>query len=133
MIGLEDVKAIGKILQEAGKIEQYQQILELQQQMLDMQKKINDLTEENHQLKEANKIKESLVPENDLYWLIKDGKKVGPFCTKCWDTDSKLVRMHRYGDSSQICPGCKNIVRQLRGNKNIFEIDFDPHKPFSSV
>ena len=104
----DELKSIGKILQEAGKIEQYQQILEAQQELLEMQKQIQNLEKENTELKEKLKIKESLIYENNAYWISNEGKKDGPFCSRCWDADKNLVRLHPCGNPAYYdCPNCK--------------------------
>lgn len=104
----DELKSVGKILQEAGKIEQYQQILEAQQELLEMQKRIQNLEKENAELKEKLEIKENLIHENNAYWIDKEGKKDGPFCSRCWDADKKLVRLHPCGNPAYYnCPNCK--------------------------
>lgn len=104
----DQLKSVGKILQEAGKIEQYQQILEAQQELLEMQKKIQGFEKENAELKEKLKIKENLIHENHAYWINNEGKKDGPFCSRCWDVDKNLVRLHPgYNPAYYHCPNCK--------------------------
>jgi len=104
----DKLKSIGKILKEAGKIEQYQQILEAQQELLEMQKKIQNLEKENAELKEKLKIKENLTYENNAYWIDNNGNKDGPFCSRCWDIEKNLVRLHPCGNPAYYdCPNCK--------------------------
>jgi hypothetical protein len=94
MGAFDDLKSIGKVLQEAGKIEQYNQILETQKELLEMQKRIGNLEKENKELKEKLEIKENIILENGVYWTRKDGgEKDGPFCTRCWDKNKELIRM----------------------------------------
>lgn len=125
MIGFDEVKAIGKVLQEAGKIEQYQQILELQQQLLDMQKQIYDLEHKNIELTKESEIKSSLIPEGNTYFVENNGSKDGPFCTCCWDPEHKLVRLHQSQISGKVhCPKCNTTVKsgtiqQFRPNRSI--------------
>ena len=108
----DDLKSIGKVLQEAGKIEQYKQILETQKELLEMQKKLQDLEKENRELKEKLEIKENLKydRENNVYWLEKEGKgKEGPFCPLCWETESKLIHLNSTGRPNVwVCFQCKN-------------------------
>ncbi len=108
MVVFDELKSIGKILQEAGKIEQYRQILEAQQELLEMQRKIQELEKENTELKEKLKIKENLIHENDAYWINNEDKKNGPFCSCCWDVDKNLVRLHPCVSPTYYdCPNCK--------------------------
>jgi len=113
MVIFDELKSVGKVLQEAGKIEQYKQILETQQELLEMQKKISDLEEENKELKGKLQIKENIYFENNACWFKKDdGSKDGPFCTRCWDKNKDLIRIRpSVGPAFAICPECKNQVR----------------------
>jgi len=104
----DELKSVGKILQEAGKIEQYKQILEVQEKLLEMQKKITDLESENKDLKEKLTTKENLKYRNNAYWIDEKDKKEGPFCSRCWDDEKKLMRMHYLTHSqSYYCCKCR--------------------------
>jgi len=108
----DELKSIGRVLQEAGKIEQYQQILETQEKLLEMQKRINDLTEKNKKLEEDFKIKQTLISDGNLYWTEGTENRDGPFCTRCWDADHNLIRLHRSSVSSRVsCPNCDVVVK----------------------
>lgn len=108
----DELKSIGKVLQEAGKIEQYKQILDAQQKLLEIQKKLDDLETDNKRLRGELEIKGELVPEGNLYWLENDGKKDGPFCTRCWDDESKTIRLHRSESSGRLhCPKCNTNAK----------------------
>jgi len=108
----DELRSVGKVLQEAGKIEQYQQILDAQQKLLEMQKRIEELESENKKLKEELGVKGKLVPEGNLYWLENDGKRDGPFCTRCWDDEKKTIRLHTHSVSRRLyCPKCDTTAR----------------------
>ncbi len=73
-----------------------------------------ELKEENHKLrnalqevKERAKINSELTHKDNHYYKSEDG----PFCTKCWDVDNKLVRLHKgdisNGETYFSCPNCK--------------------------
>ncbi len=104
----EILKTAAKVAQEAGKIELYGQILEVYEKLLEQQTRIDELESENKNLRGTLEIKENLIPERNMYWVEKDRKKDGPFCTNCWDTGQKLVRLHESITHSGIqCPNCK--------------------------
>ena len=108
-----DLKDAADILKEANKIKEYQQILEVQEKLLEMQKRIAELEEENKKLIELNNINNSLIVENNKYFLTKDDKKEGPFCMTCWDVDNKLVRLYRQEGEYYVgwrCHQCKVCV-----------------------
>ena len=109
----DELKSIGKILQEAGKIEQYQQILDALQKLLEMQNKISELEAEKRDLREKLDIKENLKYENNTYWIYRDDKKDGPFCSRCWDVSKNLVRIKQSISNSAFhaCPECKTQVQ----------------------
>lgn len=92
----------------------------------DLKIKISQLYGENLKLKDENQtlkkqvdklkdnqaISSNLVHEDNHYFLLKKDKdKDGPFCTKCWDSDNKLIRLHKinenYGQEYFQCPNCK--------------------------
>ena len=111
-MGILDLNNIKEALQIAGKIEFYPQILEMQEKLLEQQKKITDLETVNRELNKKLKTQESLIFEDDAYWIEKDGKKDGPHCSCCWDSEDKLVRLHPSGNPAYAhCPKCKNTVK----------------------
>ena len=128
---LDDLKSIGKVLQEAGKIDLYQKILDIQARALEMLEKIRKLEKEKQELKEKLEIKENLEydNENSAYWVKKgEMEKDGPFCSRCWDVDKKLVRLHPTSvEGSLACPQCKkwagsrkNYLRPSGGRRSMF-------------
>lgn len=105
----DGLKDAAKVLKEADKIEQYKQILEAQEKMLDMQTKIKQLEEEVSELRKTKITNEELEYRDKSYWLDEDG----PFCSRCWDADRKLVRLRQqnHQKSDYDCDNCqtKNI------------------------
>jgi hypothetical protein len=128
----DELKSVAGVLQEAGKIEQYRQILDAQKELLEMQKRISDLESDNKSLKEKLEIKDSLIFDRNAYWIEKNSKKDGPFCSCCWDDNRKTVRMQPCGNPAfYSCPKCTNktvkiypeqdvVARQFRDNSQSF-------------
>ena len=109
---LDELKSIGKTLREVDKIPQYEQILDVMEKLIEMQKRISDLELDNKDLKDKLQTKDSLVHENNAYWINRDGKKEGPFCTCCWDDHQKTIRIQPAGNPAFCtCPKCKNTVK----------------------
>lgn len=105
---IDDIKSIAKTIQQADNIELYQKILNVQAEALEVVEQNNKLRDENHELKEKLKIKENLKHERNSYWIESDGKNDGPFCSRCWDVDKNLVRLHPCGNPAYYdCPNCK--------------------------
>ena len=112
MVVFDDLKSIAKVLQEAGKIEQYRKILEVQEKLLEMQKRTGELDEENKKLQDKLAIKENLFYKNNAYWIKRGSTKDGPFCSRCWDKNKDLIRMHPMPNTAYAdCPECKNSVQ----------------------
>ena|ERR1700690_3848837 len=112
-MGLYDgLRDAANVLKEANKIEQYKEILEAQKELLDMQKRISDLESENKDLKDKLETKGKLVYQNDTYVLVEDDKEDGPFCSRCWDVERRLVRTHPMGNPAfHKCPECNSEVQ----------------------
>lgn len=115
-MGIYDgLKDAASILKEAGKIEQYRQILEVQEKLLEMQGKISELEVENKSLREQFETKGKLVPKDNMYYLNDASGQDGPFCTSCWDSDHKLIRLHVNRDFQSVkCPKCETHARPGR-------------------
>ena len=110
MSAIDDLSKVAKVLREADKIEQYQLILSTQQQLIDMQKHIGELETKLKDLTEQLNTTHELTHKNDVYWRENEGSKEGPFCTRCWDVDRKLVRMSDTKTGLYRCPQDKNYV-----------------------
>lgn len=88
-------------------------IADLMTQLAELKIKCSELVEQNSELKKKLNAKESTNVEliGDVYMSGSDG----PFCTTCWDSDGKLIRLkeeikdfqkilgHKY-----VCPICKS-------------------------
>lgn len=112
----DELKSVAKTLREADKIPQYEQILGVQEKLLEMQSKIAELESEKKDLKEKLETKESLTYENNAYWITRDGKKDGPYCSRCWDVEKNTVRLKPSGNPAfHSCPECKTTVQTNPG------------------
>lgn len=74
------------------------------------------------ELQDRLNTKVSVYYEEPFYWKdLGDDKKDGPFCQRCYDTDSKLIRLipRKSTNGSHICTGCscwygQGTPRQIR-------------------
>lgn len=112
MAVFEELKSIASILREADKIPQYEQILSIQEKLLEMQNKIFGLESENRELKEKINLEQKLHFERNAYWIINGDEKIGPYCTKCKDSEGKMIRMRvaKYAFGWALCPNCKELA-----------------------
>lgn len=93
------------VLKEAGKIKEYEKISSLTE-------KNADLEADNKRLRDKLEIKENLIHEGNVYWIIKNGIKDGPFCTCCWDSERKLIHLHKSEVSDRAhCPKCNTVAK----------------------
>jgi len=128
----DELKSIGKVLQEAGKIELYTQILEIQEKLLEMQNNISELDKDNKELQEKLKNKEILIFEKNSYWINKEGGKEGPYCTCCWDDINKTIRMQPDGNPAYFsCPKCENNGVEIYPEKNLLNKQFNNRNTFN--
>ncbi len=111
---IDGLKSAGKVLLEANKFEQYQQIILAQQKILNQQEeialkqeKINLLKKQNEKLSEKIKTQNKLIYEENSYWIVEDNNKIGPYCSNCWDSNTRRVRMHDRDGGYYLCPSCK--------------------------
>ena len=78
--------------------------LELQEQLIKMREEALALQQENlalktriKELEEARAIQESLSFDGTVYWKhLPDGEKEGPYCQRCYDVESRLVRLQSH-------------------------------------
>ena len=93
----------------------------------DLKIKISELVTENLSLKNDNfdlkkkidaideikTIASQLFVKDKVYFHKKENKEDGPFCTKCWDDEKKLIRMVRRQGNTVFftCPKCKTMIR----------------------
>jgi hypothetical protein len=92
---IDTAKEAVMLVQKIDNIELYKKILELQSDALKLVEENGNLKGEIQELEEAFKIKDTLLFENNHYYVVKDDTKQGPYCTYCWDTGRKLVRLHQ--------------------------------------
>lgn len=86
------------------------QIADLVQKNIALSKNNDKLTKEIDKLSSIKETQANLFVEGNHYLLKVNENKDGPFCTKCWDSENKLIRLHkRWEDNGVIaftCPNC---------------------------
>jgi regulator of replication initiation timing len=109
---IDKVKSIASMIQKVDNIELYKTILDLQANVMELVEENGRLKSDLAEFSEKLKTKESLFFEHDAYWSKKaDGTKDGPFCSNCWDSKQKLIRLHLWGnDEYSGCPNCQKTV-----------------------
>lgn len=101
-------KEILRLVQETQNLELKQKILELQGEILEIYEENLKLKEQNQGLNKALKLKQNLIFENNRYFLLNENReKEGPFCSKCFDGQDRLIRLHFHpSENFCFCPVC---------------------------
>ena len=101
-------KELAKLAQQLGNIEVQQKVIDLQGEILEMQEQMQQLRQERDELRSTQQIDAQLVLRNNAYWRESAPEsRRGPFCTKCWSTEQRLIPMVVDEGGGQYCPGCK--------------------------
>jgi hypothetical protein len=100
---LESVKETVGLIQKIDNIDLYRQVLDLQSQILQLVEDNLSLKNENRDLRNQLTTRGNLSFRANGYWLGDEG----PYCTGCWDGESKLVRIHVENKTTPQCPRCK--------------------------
>lgn len=99
------------LAQKADNLELVRQLLDVQNELLELTQRLQALARENADLKQRLDLDHDLAWEHNVYWLDRDGKRVGAFCPRCWPDARKLARMmERPEDHYWQCPVCHMIV-----------------------
>ena len=107
---LDNVKDVAKLAQEVGKMELYQKAVELMAQVTELAEENFQLKQELAALEEKENIAATLAFSRNVYYRLVGGKYDGPFCSCCWDSKSKLIRMHDLRHCFPRCPICQQEI-----------------------
>jgi regulator of replication initiation timing len=103
---IETVKDIGVLVQKLDNMDLVKRLVELQEQVYDVVTENRDLKEQNRTLQETLTTREQLTFRKNSYW---NGQE-GPFCSRCWDADGQLVRLHTQQGFYPRCPKCDHVA-----------------------
>jgi regulator of replication initiation timing len=106
-------EAIG-LIQKVDNIELYRQMLELQTQVFAVIEENHELRGENHALKEQLAQRQDLQFRENCYWTSAGD---GPFCSRCYDVDKNLVRLHVREKQVPYCWACKTAAMPRKGRE----------------
>lgn len=84
-------------------------LAEVKMELAEIQTLLTEKDARIRELSEALKISGNLEYEAPFYWRVEDGQKDGPFCQKCYDADSKLIRLQKWGANAWKCVACGNV------------------------
>ncbi len=101
-----DVKYLFEVLTKAGKIDEYQKIIDLVKEKQELVNENIELKKENRELIEKLNLQNDLEFKNNAYW--KKSNNDGPFCSRCWDKNKEMIRIHLEKEGWSKCFECKN-------------------------
>lgn len=114
----EEFKAFSEMVLKLGSADINAKLIEIQSKIIGIQQENIELSKELNDLKALNEIRENLIFDNNMYWIRKSDKNDGPYCTKCFDENGKLIRLHSQG-SDYKCPSCNTYIdTDLKDNLN---------------
>jgi hypothetical protein len=100
------------LIKKGSTVEAQEKIMELREGALELQEENQFLKEKIRELEAKLKIQGNLQYDSGVYWLWEeDGAgdntvKTGPFCQRCQDVDSRLVRLQGGENDVWDCHGC---------------------------
>ena len=86
-------KDVYELIKKGHTIEAQQQIVDLQASGLELQRENLRLRYENQSLKRQLDLREKVRFERPFYWIEEGDRRDGPYCQRCYDVDTRLVRV----------------------------------------
>jgi hypothetical protein len=103
---MDTVKNLGGLIGATGNIEMMRLNVELSTQIMELHQEKLEVDAENRRLRDRAVIARELKFRANSYWRGEEG----PFCSRCWDADDRLVRLHQSTRGMPFCPGCNTIA-----------------------
>ena len=117
---------------EAGRVDLHAQLLEFSEKLREKEELIHKLEKEVRSLREASDLKAQVEPRNEMYYVRQDDRSEdGPFCTRCYDTEGKLIRLQVADYDQPMCPKCKTCQGPSRQRQR--QTSIEPYDPFAKL
>jgi hypothetical protein len=106
------LKALAELAKEQKNAEVTQKVIELQQYILELQNDMLSLQSERArfesrilQLEQALNPMGKVVFADNVTWVqTEEGKREGPFCPHCFDSDKKFIHLNKLDQGIYFCP-----------------------------
>lgn len=85
-------------------------IMDIQGAAMELQAELHAAKEEIRSLRDAALQRETVAFDRQVYWTGTSRDTVnehGPYCTRCFDADGKLVRMKKHLLHEAFCSNCR--------------------------
>lgn len=87
---------------------------ELYGENITLREEVFQLKRQLEEIKRTEEVEKNLLHKDNHYFLKKGEEEDGPYCTKCWDADRKLIRLHSGNVNNGLhyfdCPNCKTVT-----------------------
>ncbi len=107
---LPNYKDIVDLIKKGSTIEAQEKILELREAAMELQEENLALRAKVKSLEEQAELRQKVTWEKPYYWVKSGSEKDGPYCQKCFDQDSKLIRLQGGKNGTWGCHVCKTVV-----------------------
>lgn len=101
-------KEIVELIKKGATVEAQEQIMALREGALELQEENQALKERLSELEEELKLSGEMEFDGSVYWRVTENERHGPYCPRCYDADTKLIRLQDWGDAWN-CFQCKNL------------------------
>lgn len=107
MSAITEAKELSEFSRQFGNIELERKILSLHGEVVELTDKNQKLSEQMKKLEGVLEMKGKLKFTGQ--WYVAEDERF-PYCSKCWDSDSKAIHLTPSFDPSVFrCPECKNL------------------------
>lgn len=113
-MALPTYKDIVELMKKGATVEAQEKIMELREAVLELQEQNFALRQDIGDLNKQLRLNEEVQFDGAVYWRFEEGKRIGPFCQRCFDVDKKLVRLQDY-DNVWYCLECKQSHSKVHG------------------
>ena len=113
MTGVRSRSRVPKSSQEAAPSENQEQVTKLRETATELAQENLALREEIQRLREKKETPTNLEFSDNVYWLLTDRERMGPFCPQCYTADQRLATLldgSRFvGKTRWICSLCNRV------------------------
>lgn len=113
MTGARSRSRIAKLSEEAEPSETQQQLTKLRETATELEQENVALREELKRLREEKAAPTKLEFSENVYWLITNTERSGPFCPRCYTEHHHLTTLldgtRFVGKTRWICPVCNHV------------------------
>lgn len=103
---LDSIKGLANMVKEIGDIDLNKKIIDLQSEVFELLEENYEIKIEIQKLKSVSDTQDKLVFKGNMYYFRDDLEEKEPFCSACWDQNSKLIRLHENSWEMYMCPVC---------------------------